>query len=568
MNEMFRWLSEVVLAFALVLLPARPCAAQCSPTLPPGVIAVDLNSTASTPDGRSWACAFNDLAEALDYARVSLNGVTEVWVRAGTYTPGMSSSDTFLLEDDIDVYGGFAGTETISHFQADPDANPTILSGNLGSSTFATNVVTALDTTANLTRLDGFTITNGFGGPGAGLHIAIDQIVTGTVRLNVTRCKFVSNFALSSNGGAVALMDHAGGHTPEIVVFFTNCRFENNSAVDGGAVYFDQNAHATFSNCVFAANSASGRGGAIYLQRTCAALIDCEETGPCQGGLGNQANINSCTFWGNTADIHGGGIWLGRDEGMLATGCIFWENSTEDDEDTTEEEQIATEFGCEVDKDTVHYSCVQGLSALGGIQNISSDPLFVNAGAGYFQLRGSSPAIDEGNIGIDFPDDELNFDYDMSTTGVGGELAPDLDRHNRIIGAGVDMGAYEHLCGCEADSVNNLNFGPPPDGIVDAADLAFLLGAWGNSVVSAADTVTSLTFAPPPDGNVDAADLAWLLGTWGTCTDECDEEEFGEGSGAPYDNTEIGDLLDQLLLEEDEEDAALLITELLEMLTD
>jgi hypothetical protein len=32
-----------------------------------------------------------------------------------------------------------------------------------------------------------------------------------------------------------------------------------------------------------------------------------------------------------------------------------------------------------------------------------------------------------------------------------------------------------------------------------------------------ADIVSSATFAPPPDGNVDAADLAYLLGSWGAC---------------------------------------------------
>jgi hypothetical protein len=64
--------------------------------------------------------------------------------------------------------------------------------------------------------------------------------------------------------------------------------------------------------------------------------------------------------------------------------------------------------------------------------------------------------------------------------------------------------------------VTSATFAPPPDGNVDAADLAFLLGAWGPNPGSCADTVTSATFAPPPDGTVDAADLAALLGAWGT----------------------------------------------------
>jgi hypothetical protein len=70
---------------------------------------------------------------------------------------------------------------------------------------------------------------------------------------------------------------------------------------------------------------------------------------------------------------------------------------------------------------------------------------------------------------------------------------------------------------CPADTVSSATFQPPPDGEVDAADLAFLLGEWGINPGSPADTVTSATFAPPPDGMVDAADLAFLLGEWGTC---------------------------------------------------
>lgn len=88
-----------------------------------------------------------------------------------------------------------------------------------------------------------------------------------------------------------------------------------------------------------------------------------------------------------------------------------------------------------------------------------------------------------------------------------------------------DSGAIDHLdqqqfnqlyAGCGGDVVTSGTFAPPADGVVDAADLAYLLGAWGNQP-SCADTVSSGTFAPPPDGKVDAADLAYLLGAWGPC---------------------------------------------------
>jgi hypothetical protein len=69
---------------------------------------------------------------------------------------------------------------------------------------------------------------------------------------------------------------------------------------------------------------------------------------------------------------------------------------------------------------------------------------------------------------------------------------------------------------CDGDVVSSATFQPPADGVTDAADLAFLLGAWG-SQPSCADFVTSKTFALPPDGQVDGADLAYLLGAWGAC---------------------------------------------------
>ena len=486
----------------------------------------------------------------------------QVWVKAGTYTPGSTSTDSFVLKSGTWLLGGFAGTE-LDRTDADPLANPTILSGDLGSSTFATNVVKAIDTNASLTRLDGFTITEGFGGPGAGLQVVVDQVL-GTVRLDVTRCKFESNFALGASGGAVALIDESGISAPEIEVAFTNCEFKDNAAANGGAVYFHQNANATFTNCVFAGNDAtSGYGGALYLQRTCPSVEDCDG-GQCQLGFVNQANVNSCTLYGNTAELAGGGVWLAWDQGLSATGSIFWENSTENQSDTTEEEQIETEFGCPSDKDTANYSCIEGLSTLGGTGNIDDDPLFANAGAGHFQLHSASPAVDMGSVGFGFPTDLLDFNYDTDTT----EYAPDLDRHTRIIGDEIDMGAYERLCGCEGDVVTSSTFQPPPDGVVDAADLAFLLGEWGTNPGSPSDIVDTRTFAPPPDGVVDAADLAWLLGSWGTCTEECEEAFGGGGSGGPFEGTEIGDLLDDLLETEDEEEAAALAAELLDLLSE
>jgi len=75
----------------------------------------------------------------------------------------------------------------------------------------------------------------------------------------------------------------------------------------------------------------------------------------------------------------------------------------------------------------------------------------------------------------------------------------------------------EKVVPCNADIVDNVTFQPPPDGTVDGADLAYLLGQWGVNPGSLADLVDNVTFMPPPDGVVDGADLAVLLGAWGRC---------------------------------------------------
>jgi len=69
---------------------------------------------------------------------------------------------------------------------------------------------------------------------------------------------------------------------------------------------------------------------------------------------------------------------------------------------------------------------------------------------------------------------------------------------------------------CLADFVDSSTLQPPPDGLVDGADLAFLIGEWGDPG-SIADIVDSSTLQPPPDGVVDGADLAYLIGNWGIC---------------------------------------------------
>ena len=111
---------------------------------PPGdVLFVDAGATGAG-NGYTWADAFTDIQQAISVCEenVMLHGDPgfEIWVAAGTYAPGASSNSTYRTPLGLEVYGGFAGTET-ERSQRDWIANRTILSGEIGSpSSMADNV--------------------------------------------------------------------------------------------------------------------------------------------------------------------------------------------------------------------------------------------------------------------------------------------------------------------------------------------------------------------------------------------------------------------------------------------
>ncbi len=92
---------------------------------------------------------------------------------------------------------------------------------------------------------------------------------------------------------------------------------------------------------------------------------------------------------------------------------------------------------------------------------------------------------------------------DASTLEIGNSVVCD-NEPDEIDGAFTDLGGNEICGGC----VGDLN----GDGLVDGADLAAILGSWGDC--DGGDCVPADLNG---DGLVDGADLAAVLGNWGTC---------------------------------------------------
>lgn len=308
-------------------------------------------------NGNSWATAVNNLSTALTIAR-NCSNVTEIWVKKGTYTPSAmpyttSSTDSrdrsFYLLNNVGIYGGFTGTET-TLAQRNPGANPTILSGDIGTggntsdNCYHTLVSSGNNNTA---KLDGFIITGG------NANGSTSVTING---LNMSQ----------GNGGGLA--------TYSASPLISNCVFTGNNANDGGGIYlYYSSSSPTFTNCVMANNTASGSGGGIF------------------SGFSTTPSIVSCTIAGNTAP-NGGGLFSYLIATPNLSNCVIWGNNNG---------IVST-----VSTPVISYSIVQG--GYSGTGNSSNDPLFFNSADpdgpdnkwmtadDGLRLQVGSPALDNG----------------------------------------------------------------------------------------------------------------------------------------------------------------------------
>ncbi|MBN2678538.1 MAG: hypothetical protein JXR32_10815 [Anaerolineaceae bacterium] len=313
LRKLIRIVSIITLLFGWPVLPIDAA--------PGDVLFVNPEGTGDCSD---W-----DHACSLQTALVAASSGEEVWVAAGLYTPGTLRSDTFLLAEDVAVYGGFTGTET-GRDDRDPAANLTVLSGDIDHNDSQTPVITDLNSvTGNTTNsyhvvtggdgatLDGFTITAGYADgtepddQGGGMY----NFETSP---NLTNLVFSGNDASVSGGG---LFNQIGA--PRL----TNVIFRHNHASrlgvgggGGGMVSIESN--PTLTHVIFEHNwteSGSDGGGLIIAVNSEPILTDvvfnhnwvaAGSVNGYGGGLVNSNNshpiLNHITFIENSADIGGG----------------------------------------------------------------------------------------------------------------------------------------------------------------------------------------------------------------------------------------------------------------------
>lgn len=207
-------------------------------------------------DGRTWPTAFRSIHIALATAVPG----DEIWVARGTYAV---SSEVLNIGNGVRLYGGFKGTET-QREQRDWIRNETILRAEPG-----TGPIVNLAGVDSTTTVDGFTLTG-------------------------------------SASCAMVIFE------AEPVI--RNCRFTDNEATDGGAVYIDGSRRIDIRFCQFERNRAQ-RGGAI-------AIVGNARTTSASGHV-----IESCVFVENQAAISGGAVFASSDDGVLSVASsVFIRN--------------------------------------------------------------------------------------------------------------------------------------------------------------------------------------------------------------------------------------------------
>ncbi|MCZ8189102.1 MAG: cadherin domain-containing protein [Microcystis sp. LE19-338.1B] len=280
--------------------------AELSPAPTPAnvrTIFVRANAGGSN-NGTSWVDAFTSLQDALAAAR---SGDT-IWVAGGTYKPttGTDRNATFTLKNQVEIYGGFAGSET-SLSQRNVATNATILSGDIGTiNTVTDNVyhVVTGNNTSNIAVLDGFTISggnanaSGTNGVGGGVYI-----VDGSPTLR----NLIIESNNATNGGGLY---NVTGANPTI----TNTTFRNNTASDGGAIY-NSSSNPTLTDVTFTNNTVTSQGGAIYNNSSNPTLNNTTfgnntaVTGGAIFNTGSSPIFNTAAFSGNIASSQGGAIY-------------------------------------------------------------------------------------------------------------------------------------------------------------------------------------------------------------------------------------------------------------------
>lgn len=305
------------------------------------------------------------------------------------------------------------------------------------------SIVTFENNETSSAKLIGLTLKNGAGNY---RHLGSDWVYYGggvycSHASPLLSCLLIRNNTAACGGGVFLYYSNS---TVESSVIENNvCSSLAQAAPNaGGAAVIWNCQNALLRNNKLHGNMVERAGGAVYSLNSTCSIVNCLITANHSMVMGSafyadsrsELDIINCTASGNYCDA-GAGL-LGKsmvyclDSAKVSiSNSIFYNNQP-----TT----IVCQFNYRRNEVTVFHSDFEGgmdsvvtnnngnnVTVHWPGDNINTNPLFVNAGAGDFHLQPSSPCINTGD-----------------TAGVNGITTTDLDANNRFYG-GIDMGCYE-----------------------------------------------------------------------------------------------------------------------------
>ena len=429
-------------------------------------------------DGLSWVEAKATVNGAIAAAEQG----NQIWVAAGVYQEHIQNRLIDGEAVDVALYGGFAGDET-EFEDRDVDENVTILDGTQSGA-----VVTILGGAGPETRVDGFYITGGLGGIDisnsapviayntikdnldSGIHIYKYKIVRfepdPVVAHPVVACnKIVDNVA--SNGAGIAIegdlvtnLVPAPPSSPHIV---ENIIARNEAFQNGGGIGCWGHTAPLIENNFIMANSATTfeigwdsddpigpfflGGGGIFATKRDMGGVPVEYAISAPSIVNNVVAANGALLGGgiclalyprlsepdNPPQIvtnntivanNGSGIYAGDTFPLIRNNLVAFNTwGLQLDQSAAPVIAFNNVYGNAVQGEKTNYLGSFDQTGING--NISANPEMANFQIGEFHLQPGSPCIDAGSV------DAVLAEW------------KDIDGQDRIMGAGVDIGADE-----------------------------------------------------------------------------------------------------------------------------
>lgn len=410
---------------------------NCIPT----IYYVDANATGAN-NGSSWADAYTSIAPVL--ANTNLND--EVWVAKGVYTLVDKNTPLTVNTNEVDIIGGFSGTETTladRDLRAIHTTNATIFTGDINgddidgdfTSNKTDNAERLFEIRNSNVTFDGIIFENIYDtSQSGGIQENGVLFIPNSVNINNLKIKnsvFRNNY---SNGYLLKMRTLNAG------LFLENTTFVNNTSVNLGLVYVQSDStngyiFTRWANVLVANNDINlsalhifrsdfANGSTLDVVINNSTFINNDYNGTYGNSImasGNGSvnlNVNNSIFWQNT--VNGAASTRDISNGQDQTYDVFIRNSIAN---------VPANAG------TYGTFSATNLTTL----NPATDNL--NLDSDYKPTAASNYIIDQGD----------NAYYDVALFG-----GLDLSGNDRIFNTTIDLGVYEYNSTLGIDEISNM----------------------------------------------------------------------------------------------------------------